>query len=91
MSDNQKGNHIKTSIHFDGYDKNHAEEINIGDRVYIAHLPYSLTSGYIVTNKYDDTFIMDGVSISESLPAIYKSKKEAAKAIAKYLEEIINE
>jgi hypothetical protein len=88
-----KSNHINDSFHMEPLEeRNKLDAIEVGSHVYVAHLPYSVTHGYIITKKTDDyKFIMNGVSISANHSAIYKSKNEAINAMIRKLQELKDE
>lgn len=83
-----KASHIGNSFHMNSLEEREGEDdIDVGSHVYVAHLPYSITHGYIITKKTDDNkFIMNGVRLSADSKAIYKSKNEAIDSMIRLLE-----
>ena len=65
------------------------DDVGVGSHVYVVHLPYSITHGYIITMKTDDNkFIMNGVPLSADSKAIYKSQNEAIDSMIRLLERL---
>lgn len=87
-----KGTHIKDSLHLTALEmREKNDDVGIGSRVYVAHIPYSIMRGYIITARTDDNkFIMNGVPISATHEAIYINRNEAIEAMIKKLKELMD-
>lgn len=85
-----KATHIGNSLHMNALEeRKNNDDIGVGSQVFVVHLPYSITHGYIITMKTDDNkFIMNGVPVSADSNAIYKSQNEAIDSMIRLLERL---
>jgi len=86
-----KAAHIKDSIHFKSTKLRKPENLNTGDHAYLAHLPYSITCGYIVTGKDELNYYLDGRPMSANHNALYTNKNEAIDEMIRQLLELKDE
>lgn len=80
--------YIKDSIHFEPLEERREQDLKVGDHVYIAFLPYAITTGFTVTHMVKDTCILDGRPMSASSPALYKDRNEAIDCMIRQLEKL---